>query len=64
MRRLAIRNKWQLWEKKIFMMTLMMRGSKKKEMISEEEYMLQGLLRPQENLMAISEMASIFHPQK
>ena len=46
------------------MMTLMMRGSKKKEMISEEEYMLQGLLRPQENLMAISEMASIFHPQK
>ena len=60
-RRIAIRNKWQLFEKKVFMLTLMMRGSKKKEMISQEEYMLQGLLRPQENLMAMSEMARIFH---
>ena len=63
-RRLAIRNKWQLFEKKVFMLTLMMRGSKKKEMISEEEYMLQGLLRPQQNLMALSEMAMLFHHQK
>ena len=63
-RRISIRNIWKASEKKVFMLTLMLRGNKKKARISEEEYMLQGLLRPQENSMALREMAKIFHPQK
>ena len=62
-RRISIRNKWQLFEKKVSMLTRMMRGNKKKARMSEEEYMLQGLLRAQENRMALREMADIFHPQ-
>ena len=43
------------------MLTLMMRSKKKKSLISEEEYMLQGLLRAQENKMALGDMARVFH---
>ena len=63
-RKISIRNKWKLFEKKVLMLTLMLRGRKKSAMLSEEEYMLQGLLRPQENRMALRDMARIFHPQK
>ena len=45
------------------MLTLMLRGKKKTARMSEEEYILQGLLRAQENRMALREMADIFHPQ-
>ena len=63
-RRISIRNKWQLFEKKVLILTMILRGRKKKTRISEEEYMLQGLLRAQQNRMAMREMARIFHPQK
>ena len=46
-RRISMRNKWQLFEKKVLMRTLLLRGKKKKERITEEEYMLQGLHRAQ-----------------
>ena len=62
-RRISIRNKWQQFEKKVLMLTLMLRGKKKKARMSEDEYMLQGLLRAQENAMALREMAKTFHPQ-
>ena len=62
-RKISIRNKWKLFEKKVLMLTLMLRGKKKKARMSEEEYMLQGLLRAQENAMALREMAKTFHPQ-
>ena len=62
-RRISIRNKWQMFEKKLLMLTLMLRGKKKKARMSEEEYMLQGLLRAQENQMVLREMAKAFHPQ-
>ena len=48
---------------KLLMLTLMQRGKKKTARMSEEEYMLQGLLWAQENRMALWEMADIFHPQ-
>ena len=57
-------NMWHLVDKEVLMLTLMMRGMKKKARLSEEEYMLLGLLRPQENRMALRDMARIFHPQK
>ena len=44
------------------MLTLTLRGRKKRARLSEEEYMLLGLLRPQENRMALRDMARIFHP--
>ena len=56
-----IRKKWNQFEKKVSMLTMMLRGKKKKSLISEEEYMLQGLLRAQENKMALGDMARIFH---
>ena len=61
-RRISIRKKWQLFEKKVLMLTLMLRGRKKKARMSEEEYMLQGLLRAQENVMTLKDMATVFHP--
>ena len=56
-----IRKKWNQFEKKVLMLTMMLRSKKKKSLISEEEYMLQGLLRAQENKMALGDMARIFH---
>ena len=61
-RKMSIMKKWKVFKKKVLMLTLMMRGMKKKARLSEEEYMLLGLLRPQENRMALRDMARIFHP--
>ena len=63
-RKISIRNKWKVFKKKVLMLTLMLRGNKKRAMISEEEYMLKGLLPPQEKKMALRDMPRIFHPQK
>ena len=60
-RRILIRKKWNQFEKKVSMLTLMMRSKKKKSLVSEEEYMLQGLLRAQENKMTLGDMARVFH---
>ena len=63
-RRISIRKKWHMTEMKVMILTIFLRGRKKKAKMCEGEHMLQGLLRAQENMMSMREMARIFHPPK